>query len=546
MQSHETDTGVPDLLHAVPWRRIDVEATDRAIVMAFSGGSHNGLFAETLDRAPVAPSTWDPALYAKDLFLRQFVESCFRIGKEHRVPVSSLHLVRVLASPPADLDTVRHRREIIAELFGSRELRRQLERLYLQLNRFRALLEGSPGARVFDTNRRQLDLLGLFKEVVEVLASGFGSARSGLSRLHAFGTRISSSEGYRSLVDLLKYDEHLARVTFKVNIGADGRVRKLDLIAVEENADNPFVSSPWRRWAAKLELFARGFRFADGEVVARLLDAVFDGVQADLAALVQLLGDVEFYLGALGFHDQAVEAGLEVCIPNLVSTGSGRRLHGLFNPLLLGHGIAPVPCNVETDRFDTIALVTGPNSGGKTRLLQSLGIAQLLAQAGLFVPARAAELALCPRLVVSLIQETQVDQSEGRLGVELMRIRSLFESLPPGAMVILDELCSGTNPSEGEEIFELVVRMLTRLSPQAFITTHFLAFAARLKREHQIPELRFLQVVLDPAQRPTYQFAPGVATTSLATQAAARLGVTGEQLAELIERNVRSSTVLPS
>ncbi len=102
----------------------------------------------------------------------------------------------------------------------------------------------------------------------------------------------------------------------------------------------------------------------------------------------------------------------------------------------------------------------------------------------------------------------------------------------------MDELCSGTNPSEGEEIFELVVRMLTRLRPQAFITTHFLVFAARLEHEKKIGELRFLQVQLGPDQRATYQFVPGVARTSLAGQAAARLGVTGEQLMSLIERNI--------
>jgi DNA mismatch repair protein MutS2 len=105
-------------------------------------------------------------------------------------------------------------------------------------------------------------------------------------------------------------------------------------------------------------------------------------------------------------------------------------------------------------------------------------------------------------------------------------------------VVILDELCSGTNPSEGEEIFELVVSVLTRLQPQAFITTHFLAFAARLERERKIEAVRFLQVELGSDSEPTYQFVPGVARTSLAGHAAARLGVTGEQLLGLVERNI--------
>jgi DNA mismatch repair protein MutS2 len=105
-------------------------------------------------------------------------------------------------------------------------------------------------------------------------------------------------------------------------------------------------------------------------------------------------------------------------------------------------------------------------------------------------------------------------------------------------MVILDELCSGTNPSEGEEIFELVVRMLTMLTPQVFITTHFLAFAEKLERERRIAELRFLQVEIGANHEPTYQFVPGVAKTSLAGHAAARLGVTAEQLMALIESNL--------
>jgi DNA mismatch repair protein MutS2 len=209
----------------------------------------------------------------------------------------------------------------------------------------------------------------------------------------------------------------------------------------------------------------------------------------------------------------------------------------LFNPLLAAQGALTVPCDLTLDRNDVTVLVTGPNSGGKTRLLQSIALTQLLAQSGAFVPARSACCALAPALVVSLLQETRADQPEGRLGMELLRIRTLFERLPPGAMVLLDELCSGTNPSEGEEIFELLVRMLGELGPQAFITTHFLAFAARLERERSIGGLRFLQVELGRDEQPTYQFTAGVARTSLASHAAARLGVTAEQLMTLIERN---------
>lgn len=529
---------VPDLLHATPLRRIDTEQTKLAIALAFASGVTGGVFAEALEHATFAPTTWDPASFAHDLFLSDFVTRCWRVAVDGRaLQASTTHIARVLAAPPADPASVEHRRQVLSELTTTPLLRKELERLYLLLCRFRSLLEGSIASAKLDPNRRQLDILQTFKEIVDCAAVGFASARSGLARLATFGLRVREGEPYRSLADLLSYDERLATLSLTVGIGADGRIRGFEIHAIREETKNPFVSSPVRRWLGKLELFLRGFKFSDGEVMARLIDAVFDGVQDDLVPLVQLLGDVEVYLGALGFADAAEAAGLAVSLPELVPADAPRALHGLFNPLLLAHGVRPVPCDLASDRHDTTVLITGPNSGGKTRLIQSIGLTQLLAQSGMFVPARAGRVALVPGLVMSLIEETRADQSEGRLGTELMRIRALFEKLPPGAMVILDELCSGTNPSEGEEIFELVVQMLSRLGPQAFITTHFLAFANRLERQRKIAELRFLQVELGPSERPTYQFVPGVAQTSLAAHAAARLGVTRDQLEALIDRN---------
>ena len=537
--SNELRPDPPDLLHATPFARLDSDALRLSMTLAFSGGGQGGLFGEALERAVLAPSSFEPGAFANDLFLRNFVAMCCKVRVGQReYPVAQQYLTRLLASPPLDARTIEFRRTILAELSSSKPLRDELEQLYGVLYRLRKILESSSAE--WDPNRRQMDILSAVKELIERMAAKFGGAQSGLSRLAAFGARVKASEAFRSLSDLIAYDEKLATLELKVSVGADGKIRGFKLLSVAENQANPFVGSPLQRWLARAELFLRGFSFSSGEVMARLILAVFDGLEPVFPSFVALLGDLEFYLGALGFADFAANAGLPVCLPEFVPPEAPRVLGGLFNPLLLAHGIPPVPCDITTNRHDTTVLVTGPNSGGKTRLLQSVALAQLLGQAGVFVPARVAELSLASSLVVSLIQETKADQAEGRLGMELLRIRALFEHLPPGAMVMLDELCSGTNPSEGEEIFELVVQMLTRLRPQAFITTHFLAFAGRLESAGAIPELRFLQVSLGENHEPTYQFKPGVAQTSLAGHAAARLGVTGEQLLALVERNTRA------
>lgn len=531
---------IPDILHATPFRRIDADKTRLALTMALASGSASGLFAEALNAALLAPSTFRPAEFAGELFLQRFAAQCLRIRINGAEPaMQAAHLYRVLAQPPADPQVVQFRRSILQELCERPELRASLEQAYLELCRLKGLLENPAGIRVWDENRRRLDILQVLKGLLDRLAAEFEGAQSGLARLSEFGRDVQQSEPYGALAELLLCDARAASVDVRVGIGADGSVNGFRVLQVEESRDNAFVFSVWRRWAAKLELFVRGYRFSDGEILARLVDAVVSGLEDALVSLVQLLGDLELYLGALGFRDAAEQAGLEMCLPEFVAPGEPRELRGLFNPLLLMSGIRPVASDVLSERLASTTLITGPNSGGKTRLLQSLGLTQVLAQAGLFVPARVARLAWASGLVASLIEEAKPDQAEGRLGTELMRIRALFERLPPGALVLLDELCSGTNPSEGEQIFELVVTMMQQLEPQAFISTHFLAFAERLRQGRKVPHLAFLQVALDEQRRPTYQFAPGVASSSLAAHTAERLGVTGEQLQALIQHNLR-------
>jgi DNA mismatch repair protein MutS2 len=310
---------------------------------------------------------------------------------------------------------------------------------------------------------------------------------------------------------------------------------------MSENRANRFYQTPLGRFWIRLLFFFRGYILSEVELVNRWVDSIFDGVQNLLPPLIQLIGEMEFYLAALAFKDLAQSHRLSVSFPRFVSgtpSDPRRLLRGLFNPLLFGQNITPIPCDIEDKPWNTTTIVTGPNSGGKTRLLQAVGLAQMLGQCGMYAPVSEGILSRASGLFVSLIAEARADQCEGRLGTELIRIRQLFENARYGSLIILDELCSGTNPSEGEEIFRLVISLLRELRPCVFITTHFLQFAMRLCDESEVADgLCFLQVKLDESNCPTYRFIPGVAKTSLAQQTAARLGVTREELLALIRRN---------
>jgi len=530
----------PDLLCAEPTIRVDLTELRQTLVFAFAMNGEVDQFERALAEAALPGSAWDSEDFARDLFLQDLVARCLpvRVGGRVHEPCVPF-LLRVIAEPPKDPAIVPFRRAVLEELTSDKQIRADFERIYVELTRLRALLcAGRQPSRWL----RRLEILRAVHGVFASLAGAFEGATSGLARLREHGAAVVTGEAYQRLDALLDHEANLGTVDLRVGVGSDGELRTFQIVAVRENTSNPFHASPLGRWIAKIALFLRGYRMNGGEVTERLFDDVFAGLEESTALLFQLLGDMEVYLAALGFRDRALAKGLAVCFPEIVDRdGAGMSFRGLFNPLLLGDKTAPVPCDLRVARAGSVVVVTGPNSGGKTRLLQAIGLAQLLGQAGFFVPAAEARLPRVSGLFVSLVEEARADQPEGQLGMELLRIRRMFETLDVGSLVLLDELCSGTNPSEGEEIARLVISLLPELGAQVFVTTHLLSFAQHLADDRPIEALELLQVELDARDRPTYGFVPGVAKTSLAQKTAARLGVTKDELSALIAAKKRAA-----
>jgi len=531
---------IPDLLDEQATLAVNGPGLCGALDFAFAGGGCLDTLMAALDDVALPPSDWDPESYAEDLFLSELVDRCMSVTIDGwTAPLNKPFLIRVLSSPPADPDVAQFRRVILQDLAAGADHRDNLRAIYRQLCHLRLCFDLQDITSRYEETRHRVETLTLVRDIIEASSAAFADCTSGLRRIRAFATEAKATAGYRRLQELLEYENNLAQVDVQLQLGADGRVRKFGLLGLRENQDNRFHVSPAKRFFGRVGLVLRGYRFGGDELIERWLDLVFDGVKHLLPPLVQLLGHMELYLSALAFRRLCESKGLAVCFPDLAPEG-GRRMRGLFNPILIEDKITPVPCDLQSDTFETISVVTGPNSGGKTRLLQAVGIAQLLAQGGMFVPAAEARLRPASGLFVSLIglADPRPEKGEGRLGTELIRIRKMFEKSRPKALVVLDEFCSGTNPSEGEEIFYLVLTLLPELGPEVFISTHFLEFTRRLAADAESAlHLDFIQVELDEHQRPCYSIGPGVAETSLAAQTAARLGVTREELMALIRRN---------
>jgi DNA mismatch repair protein MutS2 len=532
---------LPDLLSPAADVVADPERLTHLLDLAFLGRASAGEIDREIDTLPTGSTPWQPEHFFDDLFLAELVNSYRSIeASGHRFQAHGLFLERVLATPPGDLATIRYRQGILRELENQTALAEACEQLLVDLYRLITLLRASRDDARLEPARFKFDVLDAFRRVVGQMTDAFEGASSGLQRLREAGLQIRQSEAFHRLEALLDHHQQMAVLHLEAFIGADGRLRHLEIRDIKELKGNPYYRRPLRRWWDRLRAVYRRYDLGPEEITERLVMGVWQEILPAVARVVQLTCHLELYLVARSFAADATSRGLEVCLPT-IENGAALEIEALFNPLLLALTETPVPTDLTMPKSKPIHLVTGPNSGGKTRLLQAVGIAQVLAHCGLYAPCAHATMPLAAGLFASIVEFDRADQSEGRLGTELLRLRNLFASVPRGSLVLLDELCSGTNPSEAIEIVDMVLRLLRQIQPYALVTTHFLDFANQLQNRTPHDGLAFLQAEVDEREGATFRFIPGVAKTSLAVGTAQRLGVTFDELERLLDRRLRNS-----
>jgi DNA mismatch repair ATPase MutS len=122
-------------------------------------------------------------------------------------------------------------------------------------------------------------------------------------------------------------------------------------------------------------------------------------------------------------------------------------------------------------------IITGANQGGKSSFLRSVGLAQLMMQAGMFVPAEFFDAELCTGLFTHFKREEDATMKKGKLDEELARLSEIVDHLAPNSMLLLNESFAATNEREGSEIARQVVQALIEKNIKVFFVTHLYEFA---------------------------------------------------------------------
>ncbi|MGE5760808.1 MAG: endonuclease MutS2 [Gemmatimonadota bacterium] len=211
--------------------------------------------------------------------------------------------------------------------------------------------------------------------------------------------------------------------------------------------------------------------------------------------------------------------------------GGPLKVRGGRHPLLVGGEIVVVPFDLELAPDEYTVLISGPNTGGKTVLIKAVGLLSLLVQSGIIPPIGPhSRLPVFSQMFADIGDRQSIAASLSTFSAHVAALRDILEHADDTALVLLDEVGSGTDPAEGAALAAAALRSLTRRHTVTLATTH-LGALKRLATESVGVVNASLQFDADTLT-PTYRLLKGIPGRSYGLAIARRLGVAADVLGD--------------
>jgi hypothetical protein len=410
---------------------------------------------------------------------------------------------RALLLSLSEPDAIIYRQEVLADCLAHPDVVRDLYQLAGEALEAQKSVWGSilareqPRSLLHSSVQKMGILIGFLRRLRDVAAEHGPSFQSpGLTRFFAMIMEELDDE-YFALID-----GYVKELNFK-----GGYLLSTQLAAGNKSAGYTLRRTREQGFLARvLDRSGYTFTIADrdeagsralGELEDRgvnlVANALAQSVQHVSSFFVMLRTEIGFYVACLNLAARLAEKEERTAFPTVASHDLVRlAAHRLYDVCLTLTIDGPVVAN-DIDADDkSLVMITGANQGGKSTLLRSLGLAQLMAQCGMFVAAESYAANACDGVFTHYKREEDETMESGKLDEELARMSNIAEHIGPEALLLCNESFAATNEREGSQIARQVVDAMLSEHVKVIFVTHMFDLANSY-REQRRPDTLFLR-----------------------------------------------------